>query len=248
MSLDLVQYSVAIHQKPIIHQIDCTFFLGKNYCLLGPNGSGKSSLALAMMGHPEYIVGENSILTIDGEDITAASPDHRSQLGLFLAFQTIPELPGVKLFEFLRTLYNAHHHVTETFVSFKKIILPLLSELHISPDFLWRDTNVWFSGGEKRKIEVLQLKLLQPKYIILDEIDSGLDIDAFRQVAELLQSLSTDHNTFIIITHYFQITDYLPIDEVMILDQGRIVRRGDASLIQHIQSHWFVSLHEDSAT
>lgn len=93
MSLDLVQYSVAIHQKPIIHQIDCTFSLGKNYCLLGPNGSGKSSLALAMMGHPEYIVGENSILTIDGEDITAASPDHRSQLGLFLAFQTIPELP-----------------------------------------------------------------------------------------------------------------------------------------------------------
>jgi Fe-S cluster assembly ATP-binding protein len=151
--------------------------------------------------------------------------DERAKKGIFLAFQSIPEVKGVKLFEFLRTIYNSRRDKKESFVSFKKIILPYLEELHIDKEFLRRDLNVGFSGGERRKIEILQLKLLQPTYIFLDEVDSGLDVDAFRSVAELLQVVNSEDNTFIIITHYFSILDYLDADEVIVIDQGKIVEQ-----------------------
>jgi Fe-S cluster assembly ATP-binding protein len=132
---------------------------------------------------------------------------------------------GVKLFEFLRTIYNSRWDKKESFVSFKRLILPYLEELGIDKEFLWRDLNVGFSGGERRKIEILQLKLLQPKYIFLDEVDSGLDVDAFRSVADLLKVVNNDENSFIIITHYFSILDYLQVDQVVVLEQGNIVEK-----------------------
>ena len=131
----------------------------------------------------------------------------------------------MKLFEFLRTIYNARYDKKESFVSFKKIILPYLEELHIDKEFLRRDLNVGFSGGERRKIEILQLQLLQPRYIFLDEVDSGLDVDAFRAVASLLQSLQDGKRSFVIITHYFTILDYLPVDEVVVMQAGKIVEQ-----------------------
>ena len=127
-------------------------------------------------------------------------------------------------------------------MSFKKIIEPLLKELGIPKEFLWRDLNVGFSGGEKRKIEILQIKLLKPKYIILDEVDSGLDVDALAQVGKLLQEINSDQNTFIVITHYFNILDWLPPDKVYVFDQGKVVAEGDASLAEKIRKEGFKSI------
>ena len=146
------------------------------------------------------------------------APHERAKAGIFLAFQTIPEVKGVKLFEFLRTIYSAKVGEQVTFLAFKKLIEPLIQELSIDREFLWRDLNVGFSGGERRKIEILQLRLLQPQYIFLDEVDSGLDVDAFRSVASLMKEINTDKNTFIIITHYFSVLDYIPVDHVYVLE------------------------------
>jgi Fe-S cluster assembly ATP-binding protein len=176
------------------------------------------------MGHPGYEIVQGDIL-LDGNSIRDMQPDERAQAGIFLAFQTIPEIKGVKLFEFLRTIYNTTHGTKESFVTFKKIILPILDELGIDKEFLRRDLNVGFSGGERRKVEILQLKLLKPRYVFLDEVDSGLDVDAFRAVAQLLQQVSTSENSFIIITHYFTILDYLGVDEVIVLAAGEVTAR-----------------------
>ncbi|MBP6256405.1 hypothetical protein KA405_01455 [Patescibacteria group bacterium] len=125
----------------------------------------------------------------------------------------------------MRTIYNARFEKKESFVSFKKIILPYLEELHIDKEFLRRDVNVGFSGGERRKIEILQLKLLQPSYVFLDEVDSGLDVDAFRAVAQLLRQVASEKTSFVIITHYFTILDYLPVDSVVVMQDGKIIEQ-----------------------
>ena len=171
--LSIKDLHVTVEEKEVLQGVSMQFELGKNYCLLGKNGSGKSSLALTLMGHPSYTVTEGGITTDDGKtDITLLSPHERAKLGIFLAFQTIPEVKGVKLFEFLRTIYSAKVNDQVTFLAFKKIIDPLVAELGIDREFLRRDLNVGFSGGERRKIEILQLRLLEPKYIFLDEVDS----------------------------------------------------------------------------
>jgi Fe-S cluster assembly ATP-binding protein len=216
--LDIQNVEVQVEDTSVLAGVSMQFSPGKNYCVLGKNGSGKSSLALSIMGHPSYEV-TNGDMLLAGETILDMEADERAKKGIFLAFQSIPEVKGVKLFEFLRTIYNSRREKKESFVSFKRIILPYLEELGIDKEFLWRDLNVGFSGGERRKIEILQLKLLEPKYIFLDEVDSGLDVDAFRSVAKLLQQQNTDENCFVIITHYFSILDYLAVDEVIVLEQ-----------------------------
>ena len=145
----------------------------------------------------------------------------------------------MKLFEFLRSIYNATLGQNLSFVHFKKHILPLMESLKIDSEFLWRDVNVGFSGGERRKIEMLQLKLLNPKYIFLDEVDSGLDVDAFRDVANMIQELNTQDNTFIIITHYFTILDYIPVDQVYVLESGKIVKEGNINIALEIKEKGF---------
>lgn len=230
--------TVSIHDKIILHNLSLTFEKGKNYCILGKNGSGKSSLALTTMGHPTYTITKWDIL-LDNKSIKNMSPDERAKLGIFLAFQTIPEIKGVKLFEFLRSIYSAKIGQNSSFLQFKKIVLPLLDELHINNEFLRRDLNVGFSGGERRKIEILQLKLLEPTYIFLDEVDSGLDVDAFKAVAQLIQSLNSPDNSFIIITHYFSILDYIPIDIVYVLEDGKLIKEGLQDIAEKIRDTWF---------
>lgn len=181
-------------------------------------------------------------ITLNTESIIEMEPDERAKAGIFLAFQTIPEVPGVKLFEFLRTIYNATHDTNETFVSFKKLLMPHIDELDIDKEFLRRDLNVGFSGGERRKIEILQLKLLAPRYILLDEVDSGLDVDAFKAVANLLNAVNTPDNTFIIITHYFTILDYIDVDTVYVMENGSLTHTGDESLARQIQADGFSAL------
>ncbi|MDR0369655.1 MAG: Fe-S cluster assembly ATPase SufC [Candidatus Peribacteria bacterium] len=223
--LEIQNLSVQVQEKRILNQISLAFELGKNYCILGKNGSGKSSLAMTLMGHPTYEITEGELF-LDGESFTTLSPDERAKKGIFLAFQHIPEIPGIKLFEFLKGIYDVAKGEMTTFLAFKSLIEPMLETLKLSKEFLRRDLNVGFSGGERRKFEILQITLLQPKYIILDEIDSGLDVDAFKVVASLLASLNSTKNTFIVITHIFTILDFLPIDEVVVVQNGSIVQKG----------------------
>ena len=236
--LTFTDLSVNVKEKKILNQISFSFELGKNYTILGQNGSWKSSLALAIMGHPNYQV-TSGTLELDGENLLWLSPDQRAKRGIFLAFQHIPEIPWVKFFEFLKGIYDVTLEVPTTFLGFKTLIEPLLEELQLSKEFLWRDLNVGFSWGERRKLEILQIMLLKPKYIILDEIDSGLDVDALKTVAEHLAALRSPANTLIIITHRFSMLEVVPPDGVLIMKQWTIVRTGDSSLVEDVKLHGF---------
>lgn len=241
--LAISNLSVSIEDKQILDNVSLSFELGKNYCLLGKNGSGKSSLAMAVMWHPSYTITswELRVTSSEGEKINVLEldPHERAQLGIFVAFQNIPEIKWVKLFEFLRSIYNATVGQNLSFIQFKKHIVPLCDELKISTEFLRRDVNVGFSGGERRKIEMLQLKLLRPKYIFLDEVDSGLDVDAFRDVAEMIQTLNSPENTFIVITHYFSILNYIPVDTVYVLESGKVIKEGGNEIVEEIKVKGF---------
>lgn len=242
--IQILTLQTSVGGKEILRWVSLSFELGKNYCLLGKNGSGKSTLSSVLMGHPKYEVTWGSI-SIEEKNLLEMSPDERSQAGLFLSFQNIPEIKGIKLSEYLRTIFNiSEKSKTSEFKDispflFKRFIKKYLDELHIDEKFLERDLNVGFSGGEKRKIEILQMKLIGPKYIILDEIDSGLDLDAFKTVATMLQSLSSQENSIIIITHYFTILDYIDVDKVFVMKQWQIVKEGGKELAKEISKNGF---------
>jgi len=238
---------VSVHKKEILKWVSLEFEIWKNYLLAWKNGSGKSTLCSFLMWHPKYehVSGE---VKLDGEDLLSLSPEERSEKGLFLSFQNVPEIKGIRLSEYLRTIYNIHLKTIspETkelspFV-FKRFIRKILEELKIDGSFLERELNVWFSGWEKRKIEILQMKLVGPKYIILDEIDSGLDLDAFKTVSELLKSVSTNENSLIIITHHFKILDYIDVDTVYVLNDGGILKKWWKELVAEISENGFDTL------
>lgn len=254
--LEIKNLSVEINKKKILKNIDISFEKWKTYFLLWRNWSGKSSLALTLMWHPKYII-ESGEISIDWVGITSKNTDEISKKWIFLSFQNIPEIPGIKLFEFLRTIYNEHKKSVETnfkdvsIFLFKRKILPYLFELNIPESFLDRDLNVSFSWWEKRKIELLQIKLLEPKYIILDEIDSWLDIDAFKIVANELNNIKNksqnttesewaqDPITMIFITHNFKLLEYVNVDCVYILDDWEVIQKGWIDLIKKVEKEWF---------
>lgn len=250
---------VWVEKKEILKWIDLEFELWKNYCLLWKNGSWKSTLASFLMWHPkyEYINWEVTITSPQpspqGEGVSAINllelnPEERSKKGLFLSFQSVPEIKWIKLSEYLRTIYNIHLKNNNPEIKelspfiFKRFITKYLDELSINEIFLERELNVWFSWWEKRKIEILQMKLIWPKYIILDEIDSWLDLDAFRSIAEMLKKLSDENNSLIIITHYFTILEYIEVDKVYVMKDWEIIKTWDKSLAQTISKEWFTNL------
>ena len=196
------------------------------------------------MGNSTYEVTEGTI-TLDGEDVLALSPEERSLRGIFLSFQNVTEIKGIKISEYLRTIYNLHLPRIAPGMNplspmlFSRFVKPLLVSCDIPEAFLERDLNVGFSGGEKRKLEVLQLKLLQPTYIILDEIDSGLDLDAFKLVAKMLTEFAGPEHSIIIITHYFEILESFSVDQVIVMDKGIITRRGGTELVGEIRQKGF---------
>jgi Fe-S cluster assembly ATP-binding protein len=239
--LKIENLSIKIEEKQILKNINIQFNEWKNYCLLGQNGSGKSSLALSIMWHPKYNITSWKI-TIDWKTINDISPDKRAKLWIFLAFQNIPEIQGVKLFEFLRNIYNTNTWEELTFLKFKELIVPIVEEVWLNREFLRRDLNVWFSGWERRKVEILQIKLLKPKYIFLDEIDSWLDIDAFKAIAKMIEELDNQENCFIFITHHFEILQNINIDEVVLLKNGEIWQKWDKQLVEKIKKQWFKNL------
>ena len=207
--LEIQNLTVTVEEKTILSTLSHTFEKGKTYALLGHNGSGKSSLAFTIAGHPKYQIADGRI-AFDGQDITKMPVDERAKLGIFLSFQNVPEIPGVRLSEFLRTIYNAHLQSIKPETKplspflFGRFIAKEALALGIDKSFLDRDLFVGFSGGEKRRIELLAMKLLEPKCIILDEIDSGLDIDAFEIVADAIRDAKNPETTLIIVTHNFR--------------------------------------------
>lgn len=246
--LEFKNIFVKVEEKEIVKWVNITFEKGKNYAILWENGSGKSSMSLTLAWSPRYTISSWEIW-LDGKNISHLSPDEKSKLWIFLSFQSVPEIPWIFLWEYLRTIYNSSlaykagqknqdFRPLSPFL-FSRFIKKYLLELGINEDFLQRELNVGFSGGEKRKIEILQMKLLAPTYIILDEIDSGLDLDAFKSVVSFLTSLKTEEISFIIISHYFTIFDSLWIDKVFVMKGGKIVEEWGNELIEKVKKEWF---------
>jgi Fe-S cluster assembly ATP-binding protein len=241
------QLRVAADSTEILKGIDLTVEPGRVHALMGPNGSGKSTLALALAGHPGYeITGGGARL--DGEDLLALSPDKRAKAGLFLSFQYPAAIPGVSVANFLRTARQAVKPGDLPPAKFRQLVFEQLELLGIETAFLGRYVNDGFSGGEKKRLEMLQLAVLEPKYAILDETDSGLDVDALRAVGDSLQTLRKGRGEemgFLIITHYPRILQYVEPDVVHIMMDGRIVKTGGAQLAHQIEAEGYDRIREE---
>jgi Fe-S cluster assembly ATP-binding protein len=233
---------ISVDDKKIVKGINLNIPKGEIHALMGPNGSGKSTLAQAAMGHPRYQITGGSI-KINGREISNLSPDKRAHAGLFLSFQYPSEIPGVSLLNFLRTAYNQVKRTPKsliTFADFKVLAKEKLKLLQMDPDFLTRSINEGFSGGEKKRAEILQLAILEPEYAILDETDSGLDVDALRIVAEGINVVRKNSKTgLLLITHYQRILEYITPDVVHIMVDGKIIKTGDAKLAKQIEKNGY---------
>ena len=230
--------SAAVEEKPILHEIDLDVPQGEVHVLMGPNGAGKSTLGHVLMGNPAYTVTSGSIL-FDGADITELPPDKRSRAGLFLSFQAPVEIPGVPLRSFLRAALEGRGQKLKN-KEFNKRIRELTETLDMDPAYLDRELGVGFSGGEKKKVEMLQLLLLQPKLAILDETDSGLDVDALSVVSRGIEAYrEACDGTLLIITHNTRILERLSVDRVHVMVSGRMVAEGPAGLIDEIDAQGF---------
>jgi Fe-S cluster assembly ATP-binding protein len=222
--------------QEILRGVDLTVAAGQTHAIMGPNGSGKSTLAYSIAGHPKYQITRGSV-TLDGEDVLAMSVDARARAGLFLAMQYPVEVPGVSVSNFLRTAVAAVRGEAPKVRDFLKEMRSAMSELSIDPAFAQRNLNEGFSGGEKKRHEILQLQLLKPKIAILDETDSGLDIDALRVVAAGVNNFrETTGNGVLLITHYTRILKYVRPDFVHVFVAGRIVQEGGPELADELEA------------
>lgn len=239
--------SVSVDAKPILFNVDLDIPQGQVHVLMGPNGAGKSTLGHVLMGDPIYDVTGGEIL-FDGQDITELSPDKRSRLGLFLSFQAPVEIPGVPLSSFLRATIEGREGMKMKNKEFKKKVAELADELDMDKSYLNRELGVGFSGGEKKKVEMLQLLLLQPKLAILDETDSGLDVDALSVVSRGMELYHERcDGTLLIITHNTRILEHLHVDQVHVMVQGHMVAEGPASLIDQIDANGFEKYESELA-
>lgn len=225
--------------QPILRGVDLTISSGQTHALMGPNGSGKSTLAYAVAGHPRYEVTSGSI-TLDDADILDMSIDERARAGLFLAMQYPVEVPGVSVTNFLRTAATAVRGEAPKVRLWVKEVRETMDRLSMDPAFAERNVNEGFSGGEKKRSELLQLELLRPKIAILDEIDSGLDVDALKVVSEGINRVRESGETGVmLITHYTRILRYVKPDQVHVFSNGRIVERGGAELAETLESEGY---------
>ena len=237
--LEIKDLHVSSDNKEILKGVSLKIKPGEIHALMGPNGSGKSSLSLALMGHPRYKITSGSI-KIDGKDITALTPDKRAKFGLFLAMQYPVAVPGVSVTNFLRSsLRNLKGNVKPA--EFVQTTREKMADLKIDESFATRSINDGFSGGEKKKMEVLQLSVLKPKYAVLDETDSGLDVDALKLVAKGINNVAGPGIGILLITHYQRILKYIQPDFVHILIDGKIVKSGNHKLAERIEEEGYAN-------
>jgi len=232
-----------IDGKEILRGINLKVNAGEVHVIMGPNGAGKSTLAYTLMGHPNYEVLEGKV-ELSGENLLEMKVDQRAKNGLFLSFQYPEVIPGITVENFLRTAKNAVSTRKQSVIAFKKLLKEKMIELGIDDSYASRYLNEGFSGGEKKKNEILQMKILDPKVAILDETDSGLDVDAIRVVAEGVNQFASDTNGIIIITHYNKLLDYIKPDFVHILKDGKIIQTGDITLAKTIDEEGFAAVSE----
>ena len=240
--LDVQNLHVDVEDAEILKGIDFHVDAGEIHAIMGPNGSGKSTLAKVIAGHPAYEVTEGDI-TYRGESILEREPDERARDGIFLAFQYPVEIPGVTNASFLREAYNsmqAERGLEELDpLQFDDHVRERLSLVDLNPDLLNRSVNVGFSGGEKKRNEILQMAVLEPTLALLDETDSGLDIDALRTVADGINKLANDDNAVVMVTHYQRLLNYITPDHVHVMVDGRIVKSGDKSLAIELEERGY---------
>ncbi len=239
MSLKINKLQVKADQVQILNGVDLVVESGTTTVLMGPNGSGKSTLAQAIMGHPSYEVFEGSV-EFNGEDILEMEPTERSQKGIFLSFQYPSEIPGVDVSNYLRMIYNIHHSANLSPVKFREILKEKMAFLEMNADFATRSLNEGFSGGEKKRMEMLQLLIIEPKLAILDETDSGLDVDALKLVGKTVEHLKKQNNmSVLLITHYTRILKYIDAQKVYIMKEGKIVNEGGKELAHELEEKGF---------
>jgi Fe-S cluster assembly ATP-binding protein len=250
-TLEIRNLHVSIEGKPILKGVDLTVRQGEIHALMGRNGSGKSTLAYALLGHPAYTVDAGEIY-FDGQDVLEMEPDERSRAGLFLAFQYPVAIPGVTVANFLRAAINARRKDANpedkgiSIPDFRRLLIGKMNQLKMDTSFAGRYLNEGFSGGEKKRAEILQLATLEPKIAILDETDSGLDIDALRVVADGIKALIGPSLGVLVITHYEQFLNYIQPEFVHIMFDGRIVEEGGFDLAEQIQREgydWIATKH-----
>lgn len=238
MKLEIKNLHVEIERKEILKGVNLTVDSGRVCALMGPNGSGKSTLAQTLMGHPKYKITKGKIL-IDGKEINEMSPDERAKLGLFLSFQYPKAISGVTLGSFLRAAYNSVKEKNISVLDFYKLLQEKMAELQVDKSFAKRYVNEGFSGGEKKKAEILQMSVLEPEIVILDETDSGLDVDALKIVAEGINNFRNEKRSFLLITHYNRILRYITPDVVFVMQDGKIVKEGGKKLAEQIEKEGF---------
>jgi Fe-S cluster assembly ATP-binding protein len=250
--LEIKNLHVSIEGKEILKGFDLTIEQGKVHAIMGPNGTGKSTLAYTLMGHPSYEVTEGEVF-FKGQNLLELEPDERSRLGVFLAFQYPVAIPGVTVANFLRTALNARRRAENPedkgmpIPEFRKLLKEKMAMLKVDQSFAGRYLNDGFSGGEKKRAEILQMATLQPEIAILDETDSGLDIDALRIVSEGVNALLSKDLGVLVITHYQRLLNYIKPDFVHIMLDGRIVESGGPDLALHLEEQGYEWVREKYA-
>ncbi len=248
--LQIKNLHVEIEGKKILNGLDLTINRGEVHAVMGPNGAGKSTLSYVLAGREDYEVTEGEIL-LEGKNVLEMEPEQRAAAGLFLAFQYPVEIPGVQMTNFLKTAMNSirkqRGEAEIDALDFLKILKTKQKALGVSDDMLKRAVNVGFSGGEKKRNEVLQMAMLEPKMAILDETDSGLDIDALKIVADGVNKLRAEDRSFLVITHYQRLLDYIIPDFVHVLAKGRIVKSGGKELAHELEASGYAEFIDEAA-
>src|SRR5215216_2990345 len=248
--LEIKNLSVAVEDRQILNGLDLTVNKGEVHAIMGPNGAGKSTLAHVLAGKAGYQVTGGQVL-LEGDDLLALGPDQRAARGVFLAFQYPLEIPGVATMTFLKASLNAQRKARGeaelTTPDFIKRVNAAAQSLHIPRDMLKRAFNVGFSGGEKKRMEILQMALLEPSLAVLDETDSGLDIDALRIVAEGVNALRSPDRSFLVITHYQRLLNHIVPDAVHVMANGRVVRSGGKELALELEANGYADYRQQAA-